>query len=75
MGDGNEYDQLNPHTEMIKLLDAGICELAGLFPGVEFAIPDEDEIVNGRPAIWAFVKDGMLDAQDRERLGRLILAI
>lgn len=48
MGGGEEYDQLNPHAEMIKLLDAGICKLAGLFPGVEFAIPHEDEIVNGR---------------------------
>lgn len=75
MGDGNEYDQLKPHTEMIKLLDAGICDLAGLFPGVEFAIPDEDHIVNGRPAIWAFVKDGLLDAQDRERLGSFMLQI
>lgn len=75
MGDGNEYDQLSPHSEMIKLLDAGICELSGLFPGVEFSIPDEDEIVNGRPAIWAFVKDGLLNAQGCDRLGRLMLQI
>lgn len=76
MGDGNEYDQLRPHTEMIAILDAGIREkLIPSFPGVEFAIPDEDHIVNGRPAIWAFVKDGLLDAQDRERLGSLLLQI
>lgn len=68
-------DDFKPHAEMIRLIDEAAVELSGLFPGVEFAIPDEDEIIEGRPALWAFVKDGLLDAQDRERLGSLMLQI
>lgn len=73
--DGHDYDQLRPHAEMIALIDSAAVELAGLFPGVEFALPDEDQVFNGRPALWAFVKDGLLNAQDRERLGSLMIQI
>lgn len=72
---GESDDGLKPHVEMIGLIDEAAVELSGLFPGVEFAIPDEDKIIEGRPALWAFVRDGLLDAKDRERLGRLMLQI
>lgn len=66
---------LKLHGDVITLIDAAAVELERSFPGVEFAIPDEDEIANNRPALWAFVKDGLLDAEERERLGSIMLGI
>ena len=65
---------LKPHAEMIRIInDATLEKLVPNFPGVEFAIPDEREIVHGRPALWAYVADGLLNAAQREALGTAML--
>lgn len=69
-------DPLKPHAEMIKIInDAAMEKLVPHFPGVEFSIPHEDEICDGRPALWAFVADGLLNAEQREALGRAMLEL
>ena len=47
--------------------------LAERFPGVLFAVPDESQVINDRPAAWAFVADGLLTAEQREELGKALL--
>lgn len=69
-------DPLKPHAEMIKIInDAAVEKLIPNFTGVEFAIPHEDEICNARPALWAFVADGLLSAEQREALGKAMLEL
>lgn len=67
------YATLNDHADVIKAIQEGLKKLAVEFPAVDFAVPDEAEIFNGRPAAWAFVADGTLDAQQREYLGLTML--
>jgi len=63
-----------PHAEMIKIInDSTLEKLTPNFPGVEFAIPHEGEVCNDRPALWAFVADGLLNAEQREALGLAML--
>ncbi|MFP3637727.1 hypothetical protein [Paraburkholderia sp. SIMBA_054] len=50
-----------------KLVDA-LLPIAAAFPAVQFAIPDEAEFRDGRPVVWAFVRDGALEERDREEL-------
>ena len=38
------------------------------FPGVEVCAPHSDSAYNGRPMLWAFVKDGLLDEQRLQEL-------
>lgn len=67
---------LKPHADMIRIInDATLAKLARKFPGVEFAIPDESEVVDGRPALWAFVSDGLLNEDQREELGTIMLTL
>ncbi len=69
-------DPLKPHAEMINIINGAAMEkLVHKFPGVEFAIPHEGEICNARPALWAFVADGLLNAEQREALGRTMLEL
>ncbi len=67
------YKSLKPHDVVIKALLGGLNKLAERFPGVQFGVPDESVIVENRPAVWAFVPDGLLDAHQREELGHAIL--
>lgn len=75
--DATAYENpFKPHAEMIQIInDAALEKLVSSFPGVEFSIPHEDEICNGRPALWAFVADGLLNAEQREALGRTMLSL
>lgn len=67
-------EELKPICEMMKIIaDAATEKLVSKFPVVEFVIPDEDVIANGRPALWAWVPDGLLTAEQREDLGTLML--
>jgi hypothetical protein len=67
-------EELKPICEMFKIIaDAAMEKLVSKFPGVEIAIPDEGMIVQGRPALWAWVPDGLLTAEQREDLGTLML--
>lgn len=68
-------ENLDPHVKVLSRLFEGIARLEKAFPGVEFAIPQETEIPESRPAVWAFVADGCLSEEDRENLGRALLRL
>ncbi|WP_434717082.1 hypothetical protein P5X00_36915 [Paraburkholderia sp. A2RO-4L] len=67
------FATLKPHAEVVKVLLEGLKPLAEKFPGVEFAVPPASEVINDRPAAWAFVPDGLLTAEQRKELGRALL--
>lgn len=72
-GDPDWYATLKPHAEVVKALLDGMQPLAARYPGVQFAVPDESQVINDRPAAWAFVPDGLLSAEQREELGKALL--
>lgn len=57
-----------PHAVVIMALLEGMAKLVERFPGVEFAVPRESEVIDDRPAAWAFVEDGLLDESRRTEL-------
>lgn len=67
--DYEEIEGLKPHAEVVASLLEGLSKLQSQFPSVQFCIPDESQIINNRPAIWAFVKSGALSTAEREALG------
>lgn len=69
------YATLKPHTEVVKALLEGMHPLAEKFPNVQFAVPDEEVIINDRPAAWAFVPDGLLNKEQRKELGNALLGL
>ncbi len=71
--DPDWYAKLKPHAEVVKTLLEGMKPLAERFPGVLFAVPDETQVINDRPAAWAFVPDGLLTGEQREELGKALL--
>lgn len=75
-GRGHEHSQwvntLKPHAEIVTVLLAGLAQLAPQFPGVLFAVPGEQQIYNERPAVWAFVADGLLNDTQRDELGKAL---
>jgi len=71
--DPNWYATLNPHAEVVKALLEKMSRLAERFPDVQFAVPDKAQVVNDRPAAWAFVPDGLLTEDQREELGKALL--
>lgn len=72
-GDLDWYAKLKPHTEVVKALLEGMQPLATKFPGVQFAVPEECNVYDDRPAAWAFVSDGLLTEDQREELGKALL--
>lgn len=72
-GDPDWYATLKPHAEVVKALLDGMKLLAERYPDVQFAVPDESQVINDRPAAWAFVSDGVLSAEQREELGKALL--
>lgn len=71
--DPDWYATLKPHAEVVKALLEGMKTLAEHFPGVLFTVPEECNVINNRPAAWAFVSDDLLTAEQREELGRALL--
>jgi hypothetical protein len=69
------YSTLKPHAKVVDRLLQAMEPLAQRFPGVQFAVPDESQIINDRPAAWAFVPDGLLSAEQREELGIAMLSL
>ena len=60
------------YDEQVRNLVAGMQAIAGQFPLVQFAVPESEHIYQGRPAVWAFVADGLLNSEQREALGRAL---
>ncbi|WP_341744738.1 hypothetical protein [Azonexus hydrophilus] len=73
--DPDWYVKLSPQNEVVKILLKGMAKLTDRFPGVEFAVPHESQIIEDRPAAWAFVPDGTLTAEQREALGHAMLSL
>jgi hypothetical protein len=71
--DPDWYATLKPHAEVVKALLDGMQPLAARYPGVQFAVPDKSQVINDRPAAWAFIPDGLLSAEQREELGKALL--
>lgn len=69
------YANLKPQHAVVKTLLQGMLSLAEKFPGVEFAVPEQQEMFNGRPTAWAFVRDGLLSEEQRIALGFAMLAL
>ena len=69
-----EENTYAPHADVVAGLLAALKELAPEYPNVEFCVPPKEEIVEERPAAWAFVSlEHALDEQARDRLGRRML--
>ncbi len=66
---GDPEDRFPPHETVVRRLLAHMAPLTARFPGVSFCVPEESEIINDRPAAWAFVPDGHLSPEQREELG------
>ncbi len=73
--DAEWYAGLKHDSEVLELLRVHLTGIAGSFPGVLFSVPEEKEIIHGRPAAWAFVADGLLSDEQRESLGRALVSI
>ena len=69
------YATLKPQTTVVKALLKGMQSLAVLYPGVQFAVPEQQEMFNGRPTAWAFFPDGHLTKEQRVALGFAMLAL
>ncbi|MFN9471425.1 hypothetical protein [Acidovorax sp.] len=61
-----------PRDLVIANLIADLLEMQGQFPGVHFTVPDPANIYEERPAVWAFVPDGLLEDPQREALARML---
>lgn len=66
------YATLERQAKVEARILAAFKELQGIFPGVEFCVPDPKQIYSDRPAAWAFVKDGQLDQAQRLQLAALM---
>jgi len=69
------FAKLKPHDDAVKALLEGMKPLAERFPGVLFAVPEPQAVINDRPAAWAFVSDGLLSAEQRDELGHALLSL
>lgn len=66
---------LKPHDKVVQALLNGIDKLRQQFPGVPMCVPDKAEIVEERPAVWAFVQNGQLDTAQRNALGTALMSL
>lgn len=62
-----------PHEVVVAALLKGLRDVQKAFPGIEMCVPDEEEIIWNRPAVWAFVPLDALDEGQRAQLGRMLL--
>lgn len=69
------YAGLKPHETVVKALLDNMKPLVEKFPGVLFAVPEECNVINDRPAAWAFVPDGLLNEEQRIELGMSLLSL
>lgn len=70
-----EAREFKPYDEVVNVLLEGLKTVASGFPGVEFCVPESDQVIYGRPAVWAFVSDGSLNDELRNALGTRLLAL
>lgn len=73
--DADWYKALKPHAQVVAQLLKGMAEIAPQYPGVQFAVPEEQWIVSDRPAAWAYVSDGLLNNEQRNALGNALMSL
>lgn len=67
-------DTFDAVTESIRLRlnELGVEKT---FSGVRFGLVQGEGLINGRPGVWAFVRDGLLSSSERTALGDLLLTL
>lgn len=68
-------ESFRPYDEVVERIRQDHLPLRARFPNVQFSIPDADEVIMGRPAIWAFFRDGALTEEERSALHSALLEI
>lgn len=77
--DGHEQEEtckaLKPHSQVVASLIAGLQKNSGRLPGVQMCVPCVEEIANDRPAVWAFVPNGLLAEDARSELSAILMSL
>jgi hypothetical protein len=73
--DPKELEQYKPHEVVVAALLKGLRTVQETFPSVEMGIPDSDEIIWNRPAVWAFVPLDTLNEEQRSKLGIMLMTL
>lgn len=74
--DDGEFEGLRPRAKVNAEMVARIPALEAAFPGVRFAVPHEDAVLENRCGLWAFVPNGLLrNHLERRRLGEAVMAM
>jgi hypothetical protein len=68
-------EDYRPYDEVVARIKRLHLPLKARFPKVQFCVPDPDEVIMGRPAIWAFFEDGALSADEREALHSVLVDV
>lgn len=66
---------LKPQAVVTAYLLDALRPLAKRYPRIQFAVPHPDEVANARPAVWAFVPNGLLHPEERHELGMALLEL
>jgi len=75
-GHDKEFEGLRPRSEVIAEVLERIPALEAAFPGVRFAVPHHDALIEQRTGLWAFVPDGLIkETSERRRLGNAVLEL
>lgn len=72
--ESEESAELKPHAEVVEALLKGLRAAQQEFPNIAMCIPDADEIVWTRPAVWAFVPMDALNEAERAKLAGLLMS-
>lgn len=71
--DKDAHNLYRPHEVVVAKLTSGLQLLQKDYPQVEFCVPDRNQIIRDRPAVWGFFKLDALSEEQREALGRKML--
>jgi hypothetical protein len=69
-GDRDDLDDedLVLYEDRVAQILRGHRPLCAQYPRVQFCVPEECEVANDRPAIWAFFENGVLTRKERKAL-------
>lgn len=71
---GNDHaeGELEHHDNVVGSLLHGLKNLKSSYPNVEFCVPDASQVVNDRPAVWAFFLPDTLSKEQRNELAEAL---
>lgn len=70
-----ELSSYKPHETVVAALLEGLQKVQGAFPNIEMGVPDSDEIIWNRPAVWAFAPLDVLDETQRSLLDSMLATL